>query len=327
MERLKKEKMRSKGSYTKNRNKLMMAMEGGLSSRMQVMESLNVFTDAYEDVLQACEKLETYYETEKDSGNLSATSNELEVIEEDFTEVEGIVKGYLSGVNKSSAKDQTERLKEEVSRRREEISLIEKEIEQTYAECERQLKQNLRSKKPPTEPNQAAGTTPHSELRDRERESERKSEEFKEIPLATEPLSEQNSGVQKQPVVSSPSHIPSASTTIGKVAGLSPPSFTGAVYSSTPFAPFYPPNSVPPVTSLVEQRLQFQQPTSVIPVVSIESLINQSNALSFSTVTTPSLSSRTNTNTTNTLLWRQSSLHAYWEQPTIFTVHFRPNQC
>ena len=74
----------------------MMAMEGGLSSRMQVMESLNVFTDAYEDVLQACEKLETYYETEKDSGNLSAISNELEVIEEDFTEVEGIVKGYLA---------------------------------------------------------------------------------------------------------------------------------------------------------------------------------------------------------------------------------------
>ena len=115
MERLKKEKMRSKCSYTKNRNKLMMAMEGGLSSRMQVMESLNVSTDAYEDVLQACEKLETYYETEK----------------EDFTEVEGIVKEYLSGTNKSSAKDQTERLKEEVSRRREEISRIEKEIEQT----------------------------------------------------------------------------------------------------------------------------------------------------------------------------------------------------
>ena len=43
----------------------MMAMEGGLSLRMQVMESLNVFMDAYEDVLRACEKLETYYKTEK----------------------------------------------------------------------------------------------------------------------------------------------------------------------------------------------------------------------------------------------------------------------
>ena len=94
MELLKKEKMRSKCAHTKNRNKLMMAMEGGRSSRMQVMESLNVFTDAYEDVLRPCEKLETYYETEKDSGNLSAISNELEVIEEDFSYVEGIVKGY-----------------------------------------------------------------------------------------------------------------------------------------------------------------------------------------------------------------------------------------
>ena len=45
MERLKKRKMTSKCSYTKNRNKLMMVMEGGLSSRMQVMESLSDFTD------------------------------------------------------------------------------------------------------------------------------------------------------------------------------------------------------------------------------------------------------------------------------------------
>lgn len=51
MEGLKKRKMRSKCSYTKNRNKLMMVMEGGLSSRMEVMESLSDFTDAYESVL------------------------------------------------------------------------------------------------------------------------------------------------------------------------------------------------------------------------------------------------------------------------------------
>ena len=38
----------------------MMVMEGGLSSRMQVMESLGVFTDAYEGALPACEELETY---------------------------------------------------------------------------------------------------------------------------------------------------------------------------------------------------------------------------------------------------------------------------
>ena len=40
----------------------MMVMEGGLSSRMEVMESLSDFMDAYESVLRACEDLEAYYE-------------------------------------------------------------------------------------------------------------------------------------------------------------------------------------------------------------------------------------------------------------------------
>ena len=61
----------------------MMVIEGGLSSRMQVMESLCVFTNAYEGVLRACEELETYYETMNKSGNLSAVSNKLEAIDED----------------------------------------------------------------------------------------------------------------------------------------------------------------------------------------------------------------------------------------------------
>ena len=39
-----------KCAYTRNQNKLMMAMEGGLSSRMNVMEMLNDFTDAYDGV-------------------------------------------------------------------------------------------------------------------------------------------------------------------------------------------------------------------------------------------------------------------------------------
>ena len=38
----------------------------------------------------------------------------------------------------------------------------------------------------------------------------------------------------------------------------------------------------------MEQHLQFQQPTSVTPVVSVKSLMNQSHALPFSAVTTPS---------------------------------------
>lgn len=82
----------------------MMVMEGGLSSRMQVMESLSDFTD--ESVLWACEELEAYYENIKDSRKLGAVSKELDAIEEDFSEVEGIVKGYLSGTSRSSAGDQ-----------------------------------------------------------------------------------------------------------------------------------------------------------------------------------------------------------------------------
>ena len=74
MEGLKKRKMRSKCSYTKNRNKLMMVMEGGLSSKMEVMESLSDFTDPYESVLRACEELEAYYENVNDSRKLGALS-------------------------------------------------------------------------------------------------------------------------------------------------------------------------------------------------------------------------------------------------------------
>ena len=100
--------MSSKCSYTKNRNKLMMVMEGGLSLRMQVMESLSDFTDAYESVLRAYKELEVYYENLKDSRKLGAVSKELNAIEEDFSEVKGIVKGYLSDTNRST-ENQTKR--------------------------------------------------------------------------------------------------------------------------------------------------------------------------------------------------------------------------
>lgn len=115
------------------------------------------FADAHEDVLRACGKIEKFYETKKDSGNLSAVSNELKAIEEDFTEVEGVVKGYLSNANRSSVKDQTERLKEEVSKRQEQIGRSEREIERTHALCKRQLEQSLRSQNPPTEVDKGAG--------------------------------------------------------------------------------------------------------------------------------------------------------------------------
>ena len=108
-----------------------------------------------------------------------------------------------------------------------------------------------------------------SELRNRERESTSQSEGFKETPLSREPLRKQDFDAQTQPVVSSYTQIPNASTTIGRVTGLPPPSFPGDAYKSTSSAPFYPPNSVPPLSSSVEPRL-----------------MNQSHASTFSTVST-----------------------------------------
>ena len=286
MERLKKRKMTSKCSYTKNRNKLMMVMEGGLSSRMQVMESLSDFTD--ESVLRACEELEAYYENIKDSTKLGAVSKELDAIEEDFSEVEGIVKGYLSGTSRSSAEDQTKRLREEITKQEEELIRVEQEIERTVAEYEKQLAQSLQNKKPTPRPDQGTKTTSFSELRDRERESTRRSECFKETLSSREPLQKQDFVAQTQPVVSSCTLIQSASNTIGMATGLPLPSFSGDVYTSTPLVLFYPPISVPPVSSSVEHQLHLQQSTSATPVVS--SLMNQSHASPFPTVST-SLSS------------------------------------
>ena len=145
MERLKKENMRSNCRYTRTKNKLMMVMGGGLASRMLFMESLNIFSGAYEDELRAYENLGKCCEDMKDSGNVRAPLNELEAIEEDLTELEGLVRGYLSNASNSSAKERTELLKEELSKREVELCRIEQGIERAHAECKRQFGRSLRS--------------------------------------------------------------------------------------------------------------------------------------------------------------------------------------
>lgn len=98
------------------------------------------------------------------------------------------------------------------------------------------------------------------------------------------PIKEQNSGVQKQPVVSSSTHVPIISTAVGEMSGLSPLSMGGVVYSSTPF---YPRCSVPSTSmpGLVAQHLQTQQPTPVLPVVLVGNFVNRSDYLPFTAVT------------------------------------------
>ena len=129
-----------------------------------------------------------------------------------------------------------------------------------------------------------------SKLRDRERESTSRSECFKETLSPRELLQKQDFVAQMQPAVSSCTQIPNASTAIGMVTGLPPPSFSGDVYTSTPLVPFYPPISVLPVSFSVEQQLQLQKSTSATPVVSVQSLMNHSHALPFPTVSTSSSS-------------------------------------
>ena len=173
----------------------------------------------------------------KDSGNLRTLSNEMEASEEDFNEVEGIVKGYLSSASRSSSvRDKTEtsvtdqaktkRLREEVSKREEELSQIEQEIEKAYADCKRQLAESLCSEKPPAKPDPEEGKTPPRAISDQEQEMKRKWKEVQETPKSTDPATEHNSNVQKQPVVSLPSDTPSASAAVKSTIELTPHSFT-----------------------------------------------------------------------------------------------------
>ena len=85
-----------------------------------------------------------------------------------------------------------------------------------------------------------------------------------------------------------PSDTPSTLAAVKNTSGPTPPSFTGVVYSSTPYAPFYSPIPVTSVPSAVEQHLQSQQSSSVPPIIPVGSSVNQSYSLPFSS--TPSSS-------------------------------------
>ena len=95
-ERLRKDKAKYKGAYTRTKTKLMMTLEGVLSSKMQVMESLSLLSVAFEDVVRAVESVEAHYETVGNSSRLNAVAVELEGMEEDFSKIERIVSGYLN---------------------------------------------------------------------------------------------------------------------------------------------------------------------------------------------------------------------------------------
>ena len=136
----------------------MMTMEGGLYSNMQVMESFDLLSTAFEDVVRAVGNLEMYCKTVGDSVKVSTLVSELEGLEDDFCEVEKVVKGYLNSnpsksgtlsvsrsvpTGQSSIKEHSERLKNEINRREKELSEVVEELEETYQECQRELEQKL----------------------------------------------------------------------------------------------------------------------------------------------------------------------------------------
>jgi len=95
-------------------------------------ESLSLLSAVFEDVVRAVGNLEEHYDDVGDSAKLSAVASELEGLEEDFSEIERVVRGYLNSsptpsgslngsrttpTGQSAIKEQSERLKEEISRR------------------------------------------------------------------------------------------------------------------------------------------------------------------------------------------------------------------
>ena len=130
---------------------------------MLVMENLSLLSAAFKDVVRAVESLEAHYETVGDSSRLNAVALELEDMEEDFSEIERIVSGYLNSspsqsgalsvsrtvpAGQSAIKEQSERLEKEISMREQDITKVLHDLEKTYAECQKQLEQKLTPKEP-----------------------------------------------------------------------------------------------------------------------------------------------------------------------------------
>ena len=153
MEKFKREKAKAKGGYTPSRTKLLMTMEDGRSSRTQVIECLDSFVKAFENIVCVCENLQSFYETTGDLEKLRAVSCELEAMEGDFNETEQIVKGYLDSSRNDTAHvsrsaptgqssiKQRKQLEQEITRQETEFNRIVQGLERTYAECQREIQQ------------------------------------------------------------------------------------------------------------------------------------------------------------------------------------------
>ncbi|PFX28325.1 D-inositol 3-phosphate glycosyltransferase [Stylophora pistillata] len=101
---------------------------------------------------------EAHYEDIGDSVRLSTVANELKGLVKDYSDIEGVVKGYLSGspsrnstlngsrttpTGQFAIKDQPEWLEEEISKREQELKQVVDIVEKTYEECHKKLEERL----------------------------------------------------------------------------------------------------------------------------------------------------------------------------------------
>ena len=148
MDTFKREKAKAKGAYTRSRTKLLMTMEGGQSTRAQVIKRLDFFAGAFENVICAYDNLGSFYENVGELDKLRIMSCEMDGLEADFNETEQIVKGYLerngseiahgsrsTPTGQSSSEQQ--RLELEIIKQEAEFNRLAQDFERTYVEYQR----------------------------------------------------------------------------------------------------------------------------------------------------------------------------------------------
>ena len=180
-------------------------------------------------------------------------------MEENFNEIEELVRGYLNSSFKSAAaeelmiKEQTDRIKEEISRRELELSQVAQDLEKTYEECQKKLNERIRRGK-----GQKNGARNWMEgLKGEVSDTQVLGQSTRETGTAPEFQVTAEAPIPGGPCISSTSKLHmSTSTPVNTMAELSSP-VSGVVYS---FTPFVPEGSVPQMSTVVYQPQSQQHP-------------------------------------------------------------------
>ena len=99
LERQKQSKSRSKAAFTRARHGLLQLLEEDLPSRSQVREAREKLEKQLDKVMEDLEALSTMYEERQDTININKLSQEIERIEEEFTDAQNRTQEYLDSRN------------------------------------------------------------------------------------------------------------------------------------------------------------------------------------------------------------------------------------